>query len=143
MANESLERFRTLVTQTMPKEIENAALSEMTSQAEIMVERIRAAAPVYSGHASDVVAGNLRKSVRIGSSGKKNVVRVLAGGELTTMQGEKRPYDYARAVEFGTVHMAAHPFFFSTYRAMKQSLIINVRHRIEDVISDHSESGRG
>ena len=50
---------------------------------------------------------------------------VQAGGDMTTKEvreGSGEPYDYAEGFEFGTSHQPARPFFYSTYRAMRDDM---------------------
>lgn len=50
---------------------------------------------------------------------------VQAGGELTTKEireGSGVDYDYAEAFEFGTSRQPARPFFYPTYRDMRDDM---------------------
>ncbi len=94
-------------------------------EADKLATAIKAAAPRKSGA--------LQGSVQVRR--KKNDVdlEVTAGGDATTKQvraGSGISYDYARAVEFGSVKAPAEPFFFNTYRAMAPE----IRQNIEDAI---------
>ena len=82
--------------------------------------------------------GNLAGSIRVEQTRRPTVVRVRAGGPTTTVTTEKHPYDYARAVEFGTHRMSAEPFFFPTYRLMKKSMRSSMRRKITKTIKQYS-----
>jgi hypothetical protein len=65
-----------------------------------------------------VKTGTLRSTIRsefVG--GDTGAVRVLAGGAATTVKG----YDYALAVEFGTVDTPRQPYFFPSFRLGKKT----------------------
>lgn len=63
----------------------------------------------------------------------------VAGGDLTTKtvrEGSGVPYDYAPGFEFGTSHQPARPFFYPTYRAMKDDINQAIQEAIQEVIND-------
>jgi HK97 gp10 family phage protein len=60
---------------------------------------------------------------------------VQAGGDMTTKEvrgGSGVAYDYSEAFEFGTSHQPARPFFWPTYRAMKD----DIQQAINDAVSE-------
>ncbi|MET4217854.1 HK97 gp10 family phage protein [Bradyrhizobium sp. LB14.3] len=60
---------------------------------------------------------------------------VQAGGDMTTKEvreGSGKPYDYSEAFEYGTSHQPARPFFWPTYRAMKD----DIQEAINDAVSE-------
>jgi HK97 gp10 family phage protein len=83
-----------------------------------IASEIKSLAPVDDG--SDT-PGALKESVRVEAGEKKGrkVVLIKAGGTATKDNG-KRPYDHARANEFGTEKMKAQPFFFPVWRARRK-----------------------
>lgn len=85
--------------------------AELERQANRLADAMRAAAP-------DGPTGNLDQSVRVEPGAHPLERIVAAGGELTTRDG----YDYALAVEFGTEKMPAEPFFWPTYRHMREEI---------------------
>lgn len=133
----SLERFRKL-TEEMKKVVHEEAVRELNNQAENLKNTIASVAPVYQG--LEQPGGELKQSVRISQDRNKDtVVRVVAGGVLTTRPAvSSKPYDYARADEFGTVKMAPKPFFFPTYRLMKKRMIRAMKSRITRNIKKYS-----
>lgn len=109
-------------------------------QADELAAAIKAAAPVKTGRLRDsvqvrrgrntleleVTAGGdatttaydrsatYRREVKIGSGDTAGIARMPQGAGVT--------YDYSRAVEFGTVHTPAQPFFWPTYRARREQI---------------------
>lgn len=60
---------------------------------------------------------------------------VQAGGDLTTKpirDGSGVDYDYGEAFEYGTAHQNAKPFFWPTYRAMRQEIEENIQKAIDE-----------
>lgn len=68
---------------------------------------------------------NLKNSIKHEdlSDPSRIAARVSAGGPATTRevrQGAGKPFDYARAVEFGREGQPARPFFFASYRVLRR-----------------------
>jgi HK97 gp10 family phage protein len=62
---------------------------------------------------------------------------VQAGGDMTTKEvreGSGEPYDYAEAFEFGTSRQPARPFFYPTYRAMRDQMQEAIDDAVNEVI---------
>jgi HK97 gp10 family phage protein len=139
MANASVERFRKL-TEDLQKEVHDLAVKELNAQALDLAETIAAIAPVYSGISQEgVVSGALKHSVRVVPGKKDTIVRIVAGGVLTTRPSiSAQPFDYARADEFGTVNMKPQPFFFPTYRLRKKKIIAAMKRKIAASIKKRS-----
>jgi HK97 gp10 family phage protein len=136
----SLERFRQL-TERMKNEVHVEAVRELYEQANNLRDAIKEVTPVYQGPpTASVQPGALKNSVRtIPDKNKDTIVRVAAGDETTQMHIlSDKPFDYARAVEFGTQNMPAHPFFFPTYRLMKRRMIAAMRRRLTATIKKYS-----
>lgn len=130
MANANVERFRKLTDQ-LKQEVFDAAVAELNTQAEVLRQAIEDVAPREKG----VLAHSVRKI----PGDKITQVRVVAGGQKTVRPSiSSTPYDYARADEFGTVKMAARPFFFPTYRLMKKKIIAAMKRRITASIKKRS-----
>jgi HK97 gp10 family phage protein len=137
--NVSVERFKKL-TEDLQKEVHVLAVAELNAQAKDLAETIASVSPVYQGISqSGVVSGALRHSVRVVPGKKDTQVRIVAGGELTTRPSvSSKPYDYARADEFGTVNMKPQPFFFPTYRLRKKKIIAAMKRKITASIKKRS-----
>jgi HK97 gp10 family phage protein len=133
MANKSVEAFRKL-TLDMQRQVYNDAVTELDAQANNLVSRMRSV--VVHGPTS-ALANSIRKQ-----PGKiPTIVRVLAGGASTThpaTSGGRPAYDYARAVEFGTRHNPAQPFFFPTFRLMRKQMRSAMRRKITARIKKYS-----
>lgn len=129
--NKSVERFRKL-TEDLKEEVHELAVAELNVQTDRLIETMKMVAP--NGE-----TGDLDISIKkVPDKKKDTVVRIVAGGPLTTERSTTgKPYDYARAVEFGTVHMSAKPFFFPTYRlairkmrsSMKRKITVSIKKR--------------
>lgn len=132
MANVSVERFRKL-TEDLKAEVHRLAVDELNSQASQLAQVIESVAPVHEGV--------LKTTVHVVPGNKDTVVRVVAGGKATVRPGvSSKPYDYARADEFGTVNMPAQPFFFPTYRLRKKKMISAMKRKITASIKKRSAS---
>lgn len=104
---------------------------DIRNEADRLAAAIKAAAPVASGA--------LRDSVQVRRKKSDTELEVTAGGDTTTREireGSGVSYDYARAVEFGTVDRPAQPFFFNTYRQMAPE----IRRNLDDAIARAIES---
>ena len=141
----------------MQVEVFQDAVAELNNQADALVERMKARTPRGK-------TGNLAKSIRKVQTKNPLVVRVEAGGPLTTHAfkrdtgyvrevvigsgdtkgiakkkgGAGVTFDYSRAVEFGTHEMPAEPFFFPTYRGNRPAMRRAVKSRIKSDIEKHS-----
>lgn len=130
MANKSVERFRRL-TEDLRKEVHDAAVKELNEQAGQLANLIESVAPKFEG--------KLAHSVRVVPGKKDTQVRIVAGGQLTIRPSvSSKPFDYARADEFGTVNMPAQPFFFPTYRLRKKKIISAMKRKITKSIKERS-----
>ena len=131
MVNKSVEAFRRL-TVDLQRAVYTDAIAELDAQADGLVTRMKSV--VKHGP-----TGSLANSIRKQRGKVPTVVRVMAGGSATTRTGGGgRPYDYARAVEFGTVAMPATPFFFPTFRLMRKAMRSSMRRKITKRIKQYS-----
>lgn len=139
-SNISVERFRKL-TEDLKKDVHDNAVAELNRQATLLAQTIQGVAPVYSGPPLEGVdPGALKTTVNVvPDRSKDTVVRVVAGGAATTRKGgQRKDFDYSRAVEFGTQNMKPEPFFFPTYRLMKKRMIAAMKRRIVANIKKYS-----
>lgn len=128
--NQSVQRFKAL-TKNLQKEVHDEAVKELNSQGDGLVGLMEAAAPEDKG--------NLSHSVRKIPGKSDTQIRIVAGGVLTIRPSvSTKPFDYARADEFGTVHMHPKPFFFPTYRLMKKKMISSMKRKITASIKKRS-----
>lgn len=129
--NESVERFKKL-TVDLQRQVYNDAVAELDAQSDDLMQVMRSA--VAHGP-----TGNLAKSIRKQSERQGLRMRIMAGGLLTMrMGGGGQPYDYARAVEFGTEKVAAQPFFFPSYRLRRKAMQAAMRRKITKTIKQYS-----
>lgn len=130
MANKSVERFRRL-TLDLQREVHDGAVKELNAQADELANLIESVAPRHEG--------TLAHSVRVIPGKADTQVRIVAGGKETIRPAiSSKPYDYARADEFGTINMPASPFFFPTYRLRKKKIISGMKRRITKAIKERS-----
>lgn len=130
-SNASVQRFQSL-TEKLKAEVRSEAIAELNSSGDQLVRNIEAVAPVGA-------TGNLVHSVRKIPSKNATQIRIVAGGRLTVRDAvSAKPYDYARADEFGTVNMPAKPFFFPTYRLLKPSIVRRMKRRLTAAIKKRS-----
>ena len=131
MVNKSVEAFRKL-TLEMQTQVYVDALAELNAQADGLVTMMKSV--VKHGP-----TGDLANSIHKEAGPTATIVKVAAGGAATTVQhGAGKSYDYARAVEFGTVKMHPEPFFFPTFRLMRKSMRSSMRRRISQRIKQYS-----
>ncbi|MGY3609929.1 MULTISPECIES: HK97-gp10 family putative phage morphogenesis protein [unclassified Bradyrhizobium] len=130
--SKSAEQFRRL-TEELKAEVHREAVDELNAQADNLARQIELVAPRGP-------TGNLEHSVaKVPDRKTDTVVRIVAGGRLTIRPSvSSKPYDYARADEFGTVNMRAQPFFFPTYRLNKKKMISAMKRKIRASIKKRS-----
>jgi HK97 gp10 family phage protein len=130
MANASVERFRKL-TDLLKQEVHDAAVTQLHIEALDLAQAIQAVVPVHEG--------TLKTTVHIVPGKKDTIVRIVAGGQKTVRPAiSSKPYDYARADEFGTQKMRAKPFFFPSYRLRKKKIISRMKRKITASIKKRS-----
>lgn len=81
--------------------------------------------------------GALEASCTVAPGANELEYLVQAGGDMTTKEvrgGSGVEYDYAEAFEFGTSHQPARPFFFSTYRELKDKMQDAINEAINEVL---------
>lgn len=106
----------------------------MVIQASLVAAEQRRVAPIDPESENP---GALRDSIRVEEVVPKKAsvaiaVRIKAGGAKTTKRGKSgKPYDFARAVEFGTEEAPAYPFFFAIWCARKKAVRAAVRKAIK------------
>ena len=128
--NKSVLAFRKL-TVDMQRQVYNDAVAELDTTSTTLVTMMKNV--VKHGP-----TGNLANSIRKEPGKTPTVVRVMAGGESTTIGRAGKAYDYARAVEFGTTRMTAEPFFFPTFRLMRKRMRSSMRRKITKTIERYS-----
>jgi HK97 gp10 family phage protein len=112
-----LKRF-----QRLPPAAVDTAAQQVMREAVRLVAIMRSGAPVGD-------AGVLINTVRIETTRRTRAaatVEIRAGGPATTVDG----YDYSFAVEFGTEHQSAQPFFFPAYRLRRKAIRSAIRRAV-------------
>lgn len=82
--------------------------------------------------------GALEASCTVTQTGELEYT-VSAGGDMTTgeiRKGSGVEYDYALAFEDGTSRQPARPFFWPTYRAMKDEIHEAIQDAVNEAISE-------
>lgn len=125
-SNVSVERFRKL-TKDLQAEVHAGAVAELNVQADSLVVLMESVAPVGA-------TGELEHSIQKIPGKSDTQVRIVAGNPATIKAG----YQYPRADEFGTVHMAPKPFFFPSYRLLKKRMISGMKRKITASIKKRS-----
>jgi HK97 gp10 family phage protein len=102
----------------MPALVERKARLAMEKGADEIVAMMKRLVPVDQGDLRDSIGWNWDTN----PAGTKIVgtARSRVGGDLRLViyAGDDRAF-YARMLEFGTVNMPAHPYFFVSYRTLK------------------------
>lgn len=83
--------------------------------------------------------GALAESVKVRRRRGELDLEVVAGGATTTREirkGSGEPYDYALAVEYGTQERPAEPFFFPTYRAMRDDIQAKIEQAVKEAFNE-------
>lgn len=149
MADGDLQSFQKQIGQ-LPFKVKRQLATAIGQEAERLAAAIKAKAPVRTGA--------LRNSVKVRRRRNDLDLEVVAGGDATTKYydrstgyqrevvidgrsnegiargGKGVSYDYARAVEFGTVEHPAEPFFYNTARAMEQEIHDNIQDAVAEAL---------
>jgi HK97 gp10 family phage protein len=102
---------------SITKEVVTSVGDVIAAEANLMVRDMRGRVAKDTGTAESTIHAER------GADPNTISVTIKAGGAATTKQvrqGSGVAFDYATALEWGTHHQAARPFFFSTYNAHKR-----------------------
>lgn len=103
---------------------------KLKEQADDLAAAIKAEAPVATGA--------LRDSVKVRRRRGELELEVTAGGETTSKEirkGSGEEFDYALALEYGTVNEPAQPFFYNTARELMPDIQDNIAQAVADVLA--------
>lgn len=101
----------------IPKAVREATFRQMQANGEELANAMKSAAEKRSG----ALAATIRVETK--QTDIRDQVFVRAGGPRTTKSSPgSKPYDYARALEFGRQGQSAEPFFWPVVRLMRRSL---------------------
>jgi HK97 gp10 family phage protein len=99
----------------------------VSAEARKLAAAMRAAAP-----RAEEDGGELRRSIRVSTTGKL-AVTIRAGGRLTTTPSG---YDYSLAIEFGNEKSSAQPFFWPSYRAGRNAVIAAIHTSFRNALKE-------
>ena len=113
----------------LPFKLKRQLATAIKAEADRVASAIRAEAPRDTGA--------LAESVQVRRRRDELELEVVAGGDLTTKEvrnGSGVSYDYALAIEFGATDRPAEPFFYPTWRAMREDVQSNIETAIAEVL---------
>ncbi|MBS9475538.1 HK97 gp10 family phage protein [Ancylobacter sp. VKM B-3255] len=113
----------------IPEAVKRELRPTLEKSADEVVTMARRLAPVDDG--------TLRASIRREPGDHDLEVRVEAGGEATTREvrrGSGVDYDYALAVEYGTIDTPAQPFFWPAYRLSSKRIKSRAKRAISKAV---------
>lgn len=129
-------------------------LAEFERRFKLMQEKVNEAISEQNVEDGEHIADEMRSAVAVETGLLKSTIRsnkigqfkvkIAAGGPRTKNRKTKifgghkgaRSYDYARAVEFGTVDMAAQPFFYNTVRRLKKWHEKQIQNKVKETIKE-------
>jgi HK97 gp10 family phage protein len=144
MAIIGLDRLQRKLTQTIPANVEKATTAAMEQGAQEMVAMMQRLAPFKSGELRDSIGWTwgdppegamvLGRSKEVGGPGRKQIT--IYAGNTQTLVGSRKQFQLARLQEFGTKEMAASPFFFPSYRALRKRVRGRITRSMKKAIQD-------
>jgi HK97 gp10 family phage protein len=119
---------------TLPDQIREHLSDVLRQEAFRLSDKQREA---LQGLEQDPATGALEASCTVAPGSSELEYIVQAGGDMTTKEvreGSGVAYDYSEAFEFGTSHQPARPFFWPTFRAMKDDIHEAINNAVSEVI---------
>lgn len=114
---QGLDKLNRKLKVTIPAKVEAATRKAMEKGAQELVDMMKRFAPVDSGDLRDSIAW------RWGEAPKGAVVLAQSKSDSRGLRISVYATDFkARWLEFGTVKMRAHPFFFPSYRSLRKRI---------------------
>jgi len=126
----------------IPQPVKDAVKQEMGIQAAKIVVEMKSRVPADTGRLRKNIGwtwGKLGKGqtaiaqAKIGM-GDELTLTIYAGNRDTQVKKGEKEKQLARYVEFGTVHVRAHPFFFSSWRDMKRQVKADLRKAVRAAV---------
>lgn len=117
---QGVARLTKKLTVTLPRRIEDATRKAMETGAEELVAMMKRLVPVDDGDLRDSIGWKWGAAPG-GSIALAESEPDARGMRITIYAGNEKAY-YARWQEFGTVKMAANPFFFPSWRALRKRI---------------------
>ncbi|BCH32636.1 hypothetical protein MesoLjLc_45660 [Mesorhizobium sp. L-8-10] len=128
-----LAQLQRKLTVTIPAKVEAATRAAMEKGADELVAMMKRLVPVDQGDLRDSIAWTW------GEAPKGAVVLAESKAESRGLKITVYATDFkARWIEFGTVKMAAQPFFFPSYRAMRKRIKSRITRTMKKAIRSES-----
>lgn len=126
---QGLDKLTRKLTVQIPQRVQDATRRAMEKGAEETVQMMKRLVPVESGALRDSIGWTWGEapsgSFTIGTVGGREYgtmrITIYAGNEQTKV-GSRGQFQLARLQEFGTQAMAANPFFYPSWRAMRKRI---------------------
>lgn len=154
---EGVAEFRRFMYTTLPQAVQNAAREALEQGADELVEAMRRLVPVDKGNLRDSIGwawdrapagavysdgiggsstGGMRIVIFAGSTEGTKRLQRRDSGTRTRDQGREGYFEAenARYQEFGTSNMAANPFFYPAYRALRRKVKSRITRSINKAI---------
>ena len=125
----------------MPDVAKRTIRSALAEQADEVVKMMKRLVPVDEGDLRDSIGWTWGRAP--GGSGIVASVTSSLGGDLTItiFAGDAKKAFQARWIEFGTVNMAAQPFFHVSWRASRKSARRKVRAAVRQAVRQVAAGG--
>lgn len=129
------------LTVTIPKRVQEATRKAMEKGAEETVQMMKRLVPFETGALRDSIGWTWGDapagSFTIGTVGGREYgtmrITIYAGNEQTKV-GSRKQFQLARLQEFGTQAMAANPFFYPSWRAMRKRVKSRITREMKKAI---------
>lgn len=121
---EGLDRLRRKLTRTIPQNVQRRTREAMAASAREITNMMEALAPQDTGRLAGSIGWTWGDAPK-GSLVLARSPKTDDGMRITIYAGDRDAF-YARFVEFGTVNVRPHPFFYPSWRANR----IRARRRI-------------
>ena len=134
-----------LLTKTVPERVKKAARTAMEKGADEVVDMMRSLAPVSADGSHGKAPGTLRNSIGWTYGKAPKGSRVIAksdpatGDAVITIYAGNSEAFYAAFLEFGTVKMAQHPYFFPSWRSLRTRVRSRITREISKAIKASSQ----
>ena len=136
---QGLAQLNKKLTVTLPAKVEEATRKAMEKGAQELVDMMKRLTPVNTGALRDSIGwtwGDAPKGAAVVAQSKED----SRGLKITVYAGNADVY-WARWNEFGTSKMAAQPFFFPSYRALRKRIKTRITREMKKAIKAESANG--
>lgn len=146
------DRLKRKLTHTIPAHVEKATVAAMEVGADEIVALMKRLVPFDTSADRDAGRPHLRDTIgwtwgdppkgamvlgrsKAAGGGGRKVITIYAGNEQTLV-GSRSQFQLARLFEFSTHAMAAQPFFFPAYRALRKRVRGRITRQMRKAIKD-------